>query len=67
MKFRIQPHALRPGVEVVEVYDDSGHFIATVSPGDDDREVRVTSKYIRDYKGDDRGVPHMVLIRLCDS
>lgn len=38
MRFKLA--SIRPGVQVVEVFTDSGEFLATIIPGEDDDEVR---------------------------
>ncbi len=50
MKFKVTPHSIRPGVEVVEVFDDDGNFIATVTQGDHPRHIKIVSKYMIDVK-----------------
>jgi hypothetical protein len=48
VKFEIKPHSLRAGVNIVEVMDDSGRLLlATITPGDTDRELRVVSRHFR--------------------
>jgi hypothetical protein len=48
VKFRVVPHSVRPGVELVEVFADDGRFIASITAGDTDEEIRVVSKHGRD-------------------
>lgn len=46
MKFKVTPHSIRPDVETVEVFNDQGEFIATITAGEDDNEIRVVSKHM---------------------
>jgi len=46
MKFRIGRHTIRP-VDVVEIFDDEGTFIAMLSPGATDDELHVVSKFMQ--------------------
>lgn len=46
MKFRVQPHSIRPGIEVVEVFDDAGNFIASIMQGNHPRQIKIVSKYM---------------------
>ena len=46
MKFQVRPHSVRLGVEVVEVFNDQGDFIATITAGGNDREIRIISKFM---------------------
>ena len=57
MKFTIKAHLIRRDVEVVEVTDKAGRLIATVTPGDDDNEIRVTSKYLDRVETEGRPPP----------
>ena len=46
--FRIKVHSVRPGVQVVEIWDDEV-FIGTITPGNSaaaQLNVRVISKYV---------------------
>lgn len=45
--FRLAEHAIRPDVQVVEVFDGE-RFVATITPGDPDSalQLRVTSKHL---------------------
>ena len=47
MRFKIAKHGIRP-IDIVEVYDERGRFIATITPGDSDGHIRVISKYLVD-------------------
>ena len=49
MKFKVTPHSIRPGVQVVEVRDDDGNLLATMTEGDHPRQIKVVSKYMRDF------------------
>lgn len=51
MKFNIARHSIRD-VDVIEVFADDGRFIATVTPGDTDEEIRVLSKYAAAVQSD---------------
>jgi len=42
-QFKVRPHALQPGSEMIEVWRD-GHFVAAVYPHEDG--IRVVSKYM---------------------
>lgn len=42
IRFRLAPHSIRSGVEIVEVWDDN-RFMATLSP--EANEIIMTSKY----------------------
>jgi hypothetical protein len=45
MTFRLAPHTLRPGVEIVEIWED-GEFIAQLVPSADVHgELRLISKH----------------------
>lgn len=44
MEFRIAPHTVLPGVDVVEVWN-AGVFVGLVCPADDGRSIKVISKY----------------------
>lgn len=48
MRFRLAPHPIRPGVQIVEVFDDDDEFLATICPADtrEGRELRVISKHV---------------------
>lgn len=48
MRFRIMPHSTRIGELVVEVFDSLNRFIASISSGNTDRELRIISKHITD-------------------
>ncbi len=50
MKFKVELHSIRPGVEVVEVFDDAGNFIAAIMQGDHPRQIKVVSKYMIDVR-----------------
>lgn len=49
MKFTILRHDIR-NVDMVEVRDDGGRLLATVTPGDSDSHLRVISKYAVEAK-----------------
>jgi len=49
MKFVVTPHSIRKDVEVVEVYDDAGNFVATITEGAHPRQIKVVSKYMRSF------------------
>jgi len=57
MKFKVKPHSVLPGVEVVEVFDDKGNFIATVTAGDSDQEIRVISHFFEASRVEFEGTP----------
>lgn len=48
MRFHVVPHLVRPDVQVVEVFDDAGNFIATVTQGEHPRQIKIMSKYMTD-------------------
>lgn len=68
MKFSIHPHAIRSGVEVVEVRDDQGNLLATITPGAyNPNEIRVLSKRLNHVAQEAPGpgsVPGVVAIFL---
>lgn len=48
MKFVVKPHLVRPGAEVVDVFDDMDNFLATIVQGDDGSQVlKIVSRRIR--------------------
>lgn len=46
MKFQLRLSSTRKGVQVVEVRDDNGDLLATITPGDTSREIRLMSKHL---------------------
>ena len=60
MRFVIGRHSTRP-VDIVEIYDGEGHFVATLYPGDTDDEIRVVSKYLEGVLLDERFPPYAVI------
>lgn len=59
MKFKIGKHSIRPGVEVVEVFDDQGVFVAQIVPSDDGCSIKVISKYATGTVFEDRRIPNV--------
>ena len=45
MRFNIAPHSVHPHKKVVEVYDSCGVFVGQVCIADDNRSIKVISKY----------------------
>ena len=56
MKFQIGRHTIRP-VDVVEVFDDEGTFIAMISPGATDDEIHVVSKFMKNVEMSEKFPP----------
>lgn len=44
MRFVVAPHSIRPGVHIVEVWNE-GVFVGQVVPAEDGRSIKVISKY----------------------
>lgn len=57
MRFNVSQHSVRPGVQVVEVFDSKGRLVATVTEAEDGRSIKVVSKYATGdvVKDDGRG------------
>jgi hypothetical protein len=56
---------VRPGVEVVEVFDQRGDFVATIVEDQAGDELRIVSLHVRDYRGHELGDGlHAVRVRL---
>jgi len=45
VRFLVVPHSVRPGAQIVEVLDDDGGLLATVTDAEDGRSVKVVSKW----------------------
>jgi len=50
MRFKVARHSVRK-CDVVEVFADDGEFIGMVTPGDNDDQIRVFSKYLDSWGG----------------
>jgi hypothetical protein len=71
MEFRIKPHSLRPGAQMVEVWLDD-KFVASIYPGSGENirheprpAIKVVSKHFEDYcyytDGNDPGAINLLL------
>lgn len=54
-KFRVHPHSILPGNEVIECWRDE-EFVATIYPHEDG--LRVVSKYLTDVYKEEETVAH---------
>lgn len=60
MRFKVGAHAVRHGVEVVEVWNE-GEFVAQIVPAEDGRSIKIISKYATGEVVEDNRPPNVAL------
>lgn len=58
MEFRVKPHTIHPGAQVVEVWNE-GVFVGQVMAAEDGRSIKVISKYATGDVVEDNRFPNI--------